>query len=101
MTSIVLGFILVVSVIVSLLSLYLVDLTMLGNDKERISLLLLKLTSVSGIILWFWMIIHLLRNSLVKFKKIWLISFMVLNVLAAVPYFLFVYFPYRKSLHRK
>lgn len=91
----------VIIISILLVSLYFVNSVILGNENEKISLLLMQAVSGFGIILWFWMIVDLLRKKSRKYRKLWIVSFLVFNVFAAVPYFVFVYYPYEKSLREK
>lgn len=100
MSKIVLGFAMVVIISISLVSLYFVNPVTIGNENEKISLLLMQAVSGFGIILWFWMIVDLLREKGMKFKRLWILSFLVFNIFAAVTYFLFVYYPYEKLLSK-
>lgn len=101
MAKIALGFIMVIIISISLISLYFVNPVIIGNENEKISLLLMQVVSGFGIILWFWMIVDLLRKKGMKYRKLWIVSFLILNLFAAVPYFVFVYYPYEKSLREK
>jgi hypothetical protein len=84
-------------VIVSLIFMSVFGSSASGTEEEQILILSIKAASGTGIILWFWMIYDLFMQEKLKYKKIWGLSFLLFNVIAAIAYFIIIYLPWNKK----
>lgn len=82
------GFVLISIILATYL---LTNILKLESIDSILSVVLYSLFFFSGVGLWIWMFSHLMKNDRINNKVLWGWMFIILNIITAIFYFVFVY----------